>query len=105
MKHFFTSLVLLVFTFGCSNHDQYMSDRADATCAVWERCELLGVIGYENFNECFAELHDEALEAETISGGCPNYDSAAAATCVDDLNSLECDSDFETPDSCLEVCG
>jgi hypothetical protein len=64
----------------------------------------LGVIGYDSYGECFDELSDEAVEAEAVSG-CADYDSAAAARCVDDLNAMECDSNFETPDSCFDVCG
>ena len=105
MKQPFTALAFLVSITGCSSHDQYMTNRAEATCAVWERCGLLGVIGYDDFDECFDELYDEAAEAEAAAGECPDYDSAAAGRCVDDLNELSCDSNFETPSACLEVCG
>ena len=104
MRQVVISLALLIGISGCSSHDQYMTNRADATCAVWDRCELLGVIGYEDFDECFNELYDESVESEIIAGGCLDYDSAAAASCVDDLNNMSCDSNFETPSSCLEVC-
>jgi len=104
MKSTLLSVAILLGITACSTHDQYMTDRAEATCAVWDRCELMEVIGYENQTECFDEIYEESIEAESVSGGCDEYDSSAAANCIDELNTMGCDSNFETPDSCFDVC-
>jgi hypothetical protein len=87
---------------GCYSYEEYLIDQSDATCGWYERCDLLGTLGYDSYQECVDEA---AAWNEADPEECVDYDGGAAKDCVRAWLELPCGvSPSEYPPECGDIC-
>jgi hypothetical protein len=87
---------------GCYSQEEYLIDQADATCGWYDRCDLLGTLGYASMQECVDEA---AAWNEADPPVCEDYDGGAAKDCVRAWQELACGvSPAEYPPECGDIC-
>lgn len=101
------SVLSLGFAAGCYSESKFTEDIADANCTLYEDCDYLDQLDYEEYAECeyYQELQYDFEDASIWPTGC-DFDRAAAVKCIEGINQMTCqdldDGDF--PISCEQVC-
>ncbi|MEQ1568912.1 MAG: hypothetical protein ABMA64_24960 [Myxococcota bacterium] len=95
--------VLSLFV-GCGglSPEDYAAQKADAWCALVVECDWLDLHG-GSVDACLLESENGTLE-QVEADSC-HYDAGAAESCVDYARTMDCDSNGEGENTCLEVCG
>ena len=84
--------------------EQHQLELAEASCAMWARCGLLEVIGYDDAIDCKDEIHTAAMDSAAVEGECVEFNATASAECIDGIEAMSCDEEFNFPSACDEVC-
>jgi hypothetical protein len=89
------AVVSLVFLAACGmSEEQFAEEMVAASCNKMVECfgdELLVAMGYDSVDECIAGGSEEA-EAEVATEDCANYDAKKARECIEQFESVSCDS-------------
>lgn len=98
--------VFLSFTclFACYNEERFTAELAEATCDWWDRCDLLEVLAYDGVADCVSETESEAIDSQSETGFCPNFDRNAAKACVAAIYDRSCEDGFDNPAACEATC-
>ncbi len=89
---------MLLLLLSCTNAERYTDDLAIARCDTYERCDVLGVLGFDDLADC-VDLR-AGLEVPTCS-----LDRTASRECVGGWEEITCESmATEQPQACFEVC-
>lgn len=89
---------MLLLLVACTNAERYTEDLAEARCATYERCDVLGVLGYDGLDHCLElraglEVPDCEVERQAVN------------ECVSGWEEIACDAlAAEQPQACFEVC-
>lgn len=96
-------LLALLTLLACYTQDEFIIDENTAICGWYERCDMLGTLGFDGADDCVAEL--DAWDSEDPPD-CPDYDGGAAKACVEGYATLTCEPDGtpRTPADCEDVC-
>ena len=81
----------------CTNAERYTDDQAEARCSTYARCDVLGVLGFDDEDQC-VELR-AGLEVPECE-----LDRQAARDCVAGWEDLACDDLAAPPEVCETVC-
>jgi len=106
MKRLWISAALLAVT-GCYSESSFTEDIAVANCTMYEDCEYLDQLDYDDFQECeYYQKEQFNFEDKTIyPSGC-DFDRSQAIQCIEGINQMTC-ADLEEGDfpiSCEQVC-
>ena len=96
---FVVSMAGLMQLSACYGPMAYVSDLADASCALYTECDALDALGVDSESDCVALLDDPGFE-------CHNYDRQAAQSCVAYVEQSTCE-DFEAgkaSEACASAC-
>ena len=92
--------MLILFSLGCYSPDRYSEDLGEARCATYERCDTLGVLGFDSLDHCI-ELN-AGLGLSELS--CDTFEVDAARECVRGWTEIGCDEMSTPPSACEETC-
>jgi hypothetical protein len=98
---------VLVAVTGCYSEAKFSEDVADANCTLYESCDYLDQLDYEEYDECeyYQELQYDFEDITIWPSGC-DFDRNLAITCIEGINQMSCtdleDGDF--PIACEKVC-
>ena len=94
--------LLALLATGCGyTAEEFQADYAEAHCAVYDQCALLGVSEiYTSLEDCVAQV-EASVAVETCE-----FDRETAQECVDALNTMSCDDLYDDawPGSCAAAC-
>lgn len=96
---------LLVVLAACgTKHEDFAADYAEATCLLYEECEVLGIVG--GFDDKAACVSSVQAAVDPAEGKCPEYDKSFAVDCISGVNQIDCAELYEGkwPDACKSVC-
>jgi hypothetical protein len=89
---------MLLLLLSCTNAERYTEDLAEARCATYERCDVLGVLGFDGLDHCLE------IQAGLEVPEC-DLETSAAKECVSGWEDISCDNmATEQPQACLDVC-
>ena len=89
---------MLLLLLSCTNAERYTEDLAIARCETYERCDVLGVLGYDDLEGC-VDLR-AGLEVPECS-----LDRATSRECVSGWEEIDCESmATDQPQACFEAC-
>lgn len=81
----------------CTNAERYTDDEAEARCATYARCDVIGVLGFDDEDHC-VELR-AGLEAPECE-----IDRQVAGDCVKGWEDMTCEDLASPPEACDAVC-
>ncbi|MCB9765299.1 MAG: hypothetical protein H6739_36330 [Alphaproteobacteria bacterium] len=94
--------LLILGIAGCYPYEDYLADENAATCDWWQRCDMLGPLGYDDVDDCVSEA--EGWDAQDPPD-CEVYDAGAAKDCVEGLQQMACGEETpEYPAACAQAC-
>ena len=89
---------MLLLLAACTNAERYTDDLARARCSTYERCDVMGVLGYDDLDHCLE------LRAGLEVPDC-DVERAAVSDCVGGWEDIACDAlATDQPQACFEVC-
>jgi hypothetical protein len=98
---------ILAAAAGCYSESKFTEDIADARCTLYEDCDYLGQLDYEEYAECeyYEELQYDFEDPTIWPTGC-DFDRAAAIKCIDGINQMSCQdlTEQDFPLTCEQVC-
>lgn len=97
-----TALPLLLLL-GCYSQEEFVSDENAAICGWYERCDLIGTLGYDDAADCTAELNAWDEQEPPV---CKGYDAGAASECVEGYALIDCEAEGTPtyPAACDDAC-
>lgn len=100
--------VILAAVTGCYTEKKYTTDRAETNCSLYEDCEYLDQVQYEDTEECvyYEELLYDFEDISKYPSGC-DFDREQAITCIEGIRQNMTCEDLESgnfPVSCELVC-
>lgn len=96
-------MLLLSLVMGCYTHEEFLQEDAQVTCEWFERCDMMGSLGYEGLDDCVQEW---GAWNEADPPVCEGFDAGAAQDCVDSKAVYTCSDEAEQyATACDEVCG
>ena len=92
-----------IVVIACASQDEQANDYAEASCALYDDCEVLQVMGeYLTFEECLTQ-ESEHLMPETT---CESINTSEHKECIAGIVIMTCDDLYaaEWPEACDRMC-
>ncbi len=94
-------MISVLLAIACYPQDKYTTELNQAKCEAYDRCDLLGTLGFDGVDDCVTE-YDAWSEAD---GECLEYDAGNARRCVNGWQDIACETMADDhPQACFEVC-
>lgn len=105
MRRALVALAACGLTLGACGYkqDEFSADYATATCNLFEACEVLDLLEYDDLASCKAE---QSQTYDPITNVCEGWDQDVAEQCIMEIDQLSCEALYEDvfPTVCDNVC-